>query len=64
MAKKSYEEGSIADLVARGFSKIQKLSSSSLISEKLSAINMILYLLILGICITFFLSYLSTDMFV
>ncbi len=61
MPKKSYEEGSIADLASQGFSKIQKLSKSSLITEKLSAINMILYLLILGIGITFYLTNNSSD---
>lgn len=64
MSKKPYKEGSIADLAAQGFSKIQKLSKSSLITEKLSAINMILYLLILGIGITFYLSNYSSDIFV
>ncbi len=55
MVKKDYENGSIADLAGKGFSKIKKLSGSSLISEKLSAINMLLFLLILGIIISFFL---------
>lgn len=54
MTKKEYENDSIADLAAKGFSKIKKLSESSLISEKLSAINMLLFLLILGIIISFF----------
>lgn len=62
MAKKPYEEGSILDFAVRGFSKIQKLSKSSLISEKLSAINMLLYLLILGIIISYFLGGYSADM--
>jgi len=64
MAKKAYEKGSLADLAVKGFSKIQKLSKSSLISEKLSAINMLLFLSILGIMISFFLSAHSADMFV
>jgi hypothetical protein len=64
MAKKPYEKGSIADLAVRGFSEIQKLSKSSLVSEKLSAINMLLFLFILGICISFYLSNYSSDMIV
>ncbi len=64
MAKKAYEEDSLADLAVKGFSKIQKLSKSSLISEKLSAINMLLFLLILGVIISFFLGAHSADMFV
>lgn len=55
MVKNPYEKDSLADLANKGFSKIKKLSESSLISEKLSAINMLLFLLILGIIISFFL---------
>ena len=55
------QPGSIAHLAMQGFSKIQKLSKSSLITEKLSAINMILYMMILGITLTFYLTDHSMD---
>lgn len=63
MSKKPYEEGSIADLAVRGFSKILTLSKSSHISDKLSAINMLLWVLTLGIIISFFLGSYLTEMF-
>jgi len=63
MTKKDNENDiSIIILAKKGFSKITKLSGSSLISEKLSAINMLLFLLILGIIISFFWNSNTKDM--
>ena len=64
MNKKPYKEGSIVDLAAEGFSKIKTLAKSSSISDKLSAINMLLWVLILGIIISFFLGGYLENMFV
>ena len=64
MAKKPYDDGSMADLAARGFSKIQRLAKGDQISDRLSAVNMLIYLFIVGIIINFYLSNYSTDMIV
>ncbi|MCJ7570437.1 MAG: hypothetical protein MUO82_00950 [Candidatus Thermoplasmatota archaeon] len=64
MAKKLYEDGSMADLATRGFSKIQSLAKGNRISDRLSAVNMLVYLFIVGIIIAFYLSNYSTNMIV
>src|SRR4030095_11783932 len=56
MPKKPYQEGSILDFSVKAFSMIKKLSESSLISEKLISFNSLLFVLILGLDISFWLN--------
>ena len=53
--KKIYEEGSLLHFADIGFSNIKKLSKSALISEKLLGLNVLLFVIIMSINISFWL---------
>lgn len=60
MAKKRNQEVSITDLAKRGLERIVKLSQSQSISEKLQSFNILLFVFILTISITYYLAGAST----
>jgi len=51
--KKPYQEGSIMHLAVVGFSKIKKLSEGGLISDKLLGLNVLVFVIIMSIDISF-----------
>jgi hypothetical protein len=59
--RKPYQKGSIADWADRAFTDIKKLSESAHISEKLIAFCAIIFVLIFGVDIAFWLNKMATE---
>lgn len=55
MSQKRYEEGSIADYAARGYKNIKELAKSDKTSDKLEGFNILLFVLVGGLILSFWL---------
>jgi hypothetical protein len=53
--KQSEKEPSLTDLAKKGLERIVELSQSQLISEKLQSINILLFVMVATVCLTYFL---------
>lgn len=63
MAKRHYDEESGFDMANRALSRINKLSKSALISEKLLGLNILMFVVLFALILSFFLKNPTDDIF-